>query len=134
MKKHLLKIIGLTFVYSCLITTVLLASIIALRPIDYSLRRDDMSGLAYGIAIGLIVLLTIGSIPILFNVYKSVREKYSYSFLSFFCLPIIITIVSLCLMGDILDSIKEYTAMLLPYFGLLTFHFYKFRRQKLYHI
>lgn len=92
--------------------------------------RCDMSGIVYGIGIGIIMFLTIGLAPIFLNLNKKVRESSFYSLTSFFFIPFIITIISIFYMGDILESIKEYSVMFIPFFSILTYFFLKFRKSK----
>lgn len=64
MVKHLSKILSLIFSFSCIITTVLLFIIQSMRPLNHNRMRCDMSGIVYGMGIGLIIFMTIGLIPI----------------------------------------------------------------------
>ena len=130
MVKYLSKILSLTFLFSCITTTFLLFIFQSMRPLIHNRMRCDMSGIVYGIGIGLIIFLTIGLIPIFLNLNKKVRESSFYSLTSFFFIPFITTIISIIYMGDISESIKEYSVMFIPFFSILIYFFLKFRKSK----
>lgn len=130
MVKYLSKILSLTFLFSCITTTFLLFIFQSMRPLPHNRMRCDMSGIVYGIGIGLIIFLTIGCLPIFFNLKKKIRKNIFYSVSSFFLVPSIITILSIIYMGDFSESIKEYSAMFIPFFSILTYFFHRFRKSK----
>lgn len=132
MVKHLSKILSLifSFSFSFIITTVLLFITQSMRPLNHNRMRCDMSGIVYGMGIGLIIFMTIGLIPIFFNLNKRVRENTFYSFTSLFLFPSIITVISIIYIGDFSESIKEYSSIFIPFLSILTFFFFKFRKSK----
>lgn len=128
MKRYLSKILILTFLFSCVITTGLIAMILEMRPVNDN--SCDMSGILYGISIGFIVVMTVGTTTIFLNLYKEVRDSYFYSLISFLFIPLTIALISIICIGDFRDGRKEYSAIFIPFLSLLTIYFLKFRKSK----
>ena len=127
-KANLAKILLWTFVISTIILTV---AIIIIQengryedPEDmYPNHNCDMSGIAYGIAVGFNILLTILASTIFLNVYETIRNTFWYSFASFFLLPLVITIYFEITLGE------EIYLFTLPFFAVLAIFFYRFQKR-----
>lgn len=128
MNRRLLLILLSSCLFAGVITTLLIALLLAQRPVDINRMRCDMSGIFYGIGWGFIILMTIGTLPVYLNRYPTIRNNIYYSLLSFFLLPLLTAFSLIVSLGDFTEQLKEYAVMTLPYLAVLSLHFYRFRQ------
>lgn len=128
MAKRLTILLLLNLLTSLAVTTLLLGLIRSRRTVDAYTLHSDFSGLLFGVAWGVIILMIISSATLYLNLYKKVRGTPWLSLLSFFLLPLTTATTLLLLMGAIAESMPEYAAIFLPYFFILCIQYKRFRR------
>lgn len=128
MNRRLLLILLSSCLFAGIITTLLIAILLAQRPVDWNRMHCDMSGIFYGIGWGFIILMGIGTLPVYLNRYQHIRNNVYYSLLSFFLLPLVIALSLMISLGDIQEQLKEYAVITVPYLAVLSVHFYRFRQ------
>lgn len=111
---------------SLVVTTAAIAYVLSIRPLNHNTMRCDMSGISFGVGWFVVICLTIATTTAYLNLKISVREKGFYSFLSFYLLPFVISFSLAFSIGTIAS--KELCALLFPYFAILTFFYFKFRK------
>jgi uncharacterized membrane protein YhaH (DUF805 family) len=122
-KTALIKILLWTF-FLCTIITLIAIFIIQAntRKEGFSRHSCDMSGIAYGLSIGFNLFLTIASLTLFLNLYKTIRNNFWYSFASFFMLPLIVA-------GYFSTFLQEETYLfVLSFFIVLFLFFLRFRK------
>jgi hypothetical protein len=129
MVKHLSLILLKTFLISSVIAFAGTA-ILVQRPADDHFQCD-MSGIAYGVAIGMVVLLTASATTIYLNLKYQVRNNTFYSILSFFLLPAVLATLLIASLGEWKDTWPLYAIITLPFMAAMLFHFLQFRRNKI---
>lgn len=117
-----LTIILLSFLIAAAVSV---AGVFVLQSFAFiGMAETDMKNLPYGIAVGFNLFLALGSLPILLNFKKGVRDNLIWSTLSFYLLPLIV-------MGYLAASLEEEAwtgvAFCIPYFIVLTIFFIRFR-------
>lgn len=123
MANRLSSILFITFLLSSIITTALIAALINLRPTDANNLRCDMSAMGYVIAWLGVIVLTIGTTPVYFNLIKKVEQSNALSLLSFLLLPVGIAVW-------FLFSFQVLSLMVsVPYLSILTAQFIRFKKQ-----
>lgn len=128
MAKRLTTILLSTFILSIIISTILTTLVIDQQPNDIAMMNCDMSGIAYALCWMVIICVAIGTTTLYLNLYKKIRNDYFYSLLSFLLFPLVIGLSFTALFGDYAHEWKGYAAIILPYTGILLYHFIKFRK------
>lgn len=122
----------LAILYSTLISLVVSTALVALiigKSRNNVQHACDMSGIAFGIAWFFILTMAIGSCGIYLNGFQKVRENGYYAALSFFLLPVLISVLFVTLMDDFNTEWPIYSVIILPYLFIWVFHFLRFRRK-----
>ncbi len=96
-----------------------------MRPIDHHTMRCDMSGIFYGVGIFQIILMTLGSTTIFFNLNKKIRDNYYYSLATFILVPLMITLIELIAYKDLRG---EASVLFIPFLCLSILFFLRFRQ------
>ena len=123
MISRLSSILFTTFLFSSIITTALVAAIINLARADAPIQRCDMSAIGYVIGWLGVIILTLGTTPVYFNLMKEVRQSNVLSLLSFFLLPVGMAVW-------FLFSFQATSLMVsVPYLSILTVQFIRFKKQ-----
>jgi hypothetical protein len=126
MRRRLTAILLTTVVFSLPIT--MLGIKLLLGPADR--KTPDMQDLAYGLALFMILVLSLSSTTIYLNLLPGIRNSKVYSFSSFFLLPIISAMFSI----DSMDGFKHdqpiFSMMVIPFFVIMGFHYVRFRNRK----
>lgn len=126
MRKHLTTIILKTFAFSIPISMIGLYML--LDPIDP--KKSDLQGLAYGLAIFVILVLSLTSATIYLNLLPRVRNSVGYSFLSFFALPFLSAVLVINSFGEVMGQLAIYSMMVMPFFLLLGFYYWRFSQRR----
>jgi len=119
--RRLLKSLLLTFVISFVLTTI---SIL----IFYNKQMGSLEGNS-GITLFVIggfllsLTMTILSTTVFLNIYDTIRNDKLCCFLTFFLLPILLTLI-ICLSNKDFDMLPLYLILTIPFF-LTQFYFYK---------
>lgn len=117
-----LKIILVSFVVASLINVIALYILQLCNIIGTA--DTDMKNLPYGLAVGFNLILAISTLTILINIKASVKARSVLSVLSFFLLPLMVTLfISLSLDEEgtcVIFSSLPYLAMLLVFYVRLT--------------
>lgn len=117
-----LTLILLTFLIAS--TTTLLGVFILQLLGQVGTAETDMKSLPYGIAVGVNLLLALGTFPIFLNLRPWVKDRLFASALSFFLLPFVIMVyVSFSMEEEALAGIL----FCVPYFIILSVFFARFR-------
>jgi hypothetical protein len=125
MAKHLTLLLLKLFFISSILSFIGIAIVQAQQPAHQ--HACDMSGLAYGLSLGIILSLTLSATTIYLNLKTQVRDNTFYSTLSFFLLPLIVAILLLVSIGDPAAEWLFFSITLLPFITAISFYFYRFR-------
>ena len=89
--------------------------------------NTDFRNLPYGIAVAFNLYLTLGTLPVFFNLYARVRDNPILNAASFFLLPVLFMLFSLLAMWD-----EPWPGFLfcVPYLLVLVALFIRFRKYK----
>lgn len=88
----------------------------------------DMRNLPYGIAIAFNLFLALGTLPIFLNLRPWIKDNIVRSGLSFFLLPLVITVYLSC---SLEEEALTGAGFCIPYFIILSVLFVRFRNQTL---
>lgn len=127
MGKYLTLLLVKVFVISCSIT--LLGTYVLLGQLPKQHHTCDMSGLAYGVGIGMILFLTLSSSSVFFNLNNRIRYSTSYSLLSFFLPPSIAAMLLAKVIGLNGEDPELYAIIVLPFMLILTVYYLQFRKR-----
>ncbi|WP_312390079.1 hypothetical protein [Chryseobacterium sp.] len=135
-RKFILFSILKTFLFSVIISWIFFFLLIYVtrKPITEEYHpRCDMSGLAYGISLGIYIALSLSSFTALLSILKPFQDRLK-SWLCWFLLPVLITLWSVFSMSDgKLDPEVSISFLIiyLPWFLFWGIYYYRYKNTKL---
>lgn len=132
-RKFILLSILKTFFFSVIISWILFFILISVtrKPITEEYHpRCDMSGLAYGISLGIGLMLSISSFTALLSLLKPFNNKIKI-LLCWFLLPVLITFYSLFGISSgkpDLEGVGVFMILYIPWFSFWLFYYYRYKR------
>lgn len=135
MKKQIAKVIGSGILASFLVGTIFMIVFLIIidmqTPDHYEDGRPKMncfSGLQYGIAIGIQILIAFLSLPAFLILFKQIRKNKYFVFLAFFAGYFLY-------LSLILTSLPEFSGeeyfIIIPWVNFLVWFFYYFKLRKM---
>jgi hypothetical protein len=124
-KKYLLKIWLLTFIFSGLSTFILV------HLIEINRRIDNRCYMPYFTEVGFTIfsmILTFCFSTIFLNLNKKISQNRNLNLLSFFLLPAICVLIFATFLGQDTTGLKYLFATVIPFLLLISFYYYKFRK------
>lgn len=95
-------------------------------------NQANVSNVIFGLSFIILFILTVGATTIYLNLLEKIRANKYYCILSFFVLPVILSVQFLFYFGDLeLSTLLLYSSLFVPFLLALTyfyFDFLKFRK------
>ncbi|RYG19814.1 MAG: hypothetical protein EOO07_06100 [Chitinophagaceae bacterium] len=95
------------------------------KPLPPSYKGIDERGIAFPLALIVISALTLTTLPMYLNLFKPVRKELAYSALSFFIVPLTVTLFGI---GHRFREIPMIAMFIGPFWLALSVNFYFYRR------
>lgn len=128
MTRYLTLILIKLFLISLIISYICFFFI--LRTMSAS-NQANVSSVIFGVSFIILFILTIGTTTIYLNLLEKIRANKYYCILSFFLLPVILSVQFLFYFGDMeLDTLLLYSSLFVPFLLGLTYFYFDFLKFK----